>query len=101
MVPLHVLRFLSLVLCLPVILSQCILLTEHDALNNYLYGPNHILLPDTQILFNDVDQILSSSSFCLVSNTLNITIHSTSETHVTIVVITIISYISFSLIWFL
>ena len=36
------------------------------------------------LLKSDVHHILSSSSFCLVSNTLNITILSTSETPATI-----------------
>ena len=70
---------------LPVILSHSISLTEPDDLNNYLCDPDHSLLPDTQLLLSsNIQHILSSSSFCLVSNTSNITIRSTSEAMATI-----------------
>ena len=68
-----------------VILSDSLLLTESESLNNYLCGQDYALLPDTQLLlFTDVHHFLSSSSFCLVSNTSNITICSTSKTPATI-----------------
>ena len=68
-----------------VIISDTLLLTESDSLNNYLCSPDCSLLRDTQLLLStDVQHILSSTSFCLVSNTSNITIRSTSETPATI-----------------
>ena len=80
-----VLLLLFMVSSLPVILSHSISLTEPDVLNNYLCDPNQSLLPDAQLLLSsDVHHILASSSFCLVSNTSNITIRSTSETPATI-----------------
>ena len=84
MVPVQWLLLLS-VSSLLVILSDSLLLTESESLNNYLCGQDYALLPDTQLLLStDVHHILSSSSFCLVSNTSNITICSTSETPATI-----------------
>ena len=72
---------LLMVFSLPVILSHNISITKPDALNNCLCGLNCSLLPGTQLLLStDVHHNLSSSSFCLVSNTSNITIRSTSET---------------------
>ena len=80
-----VLWLLLMVSSLPVILSNNISITEPDALNNCLCGLNCSILPDTRLLLStDVHHILSSSSFCLVSNISNITLCSTSETPATI-----------------
>ena len=65
-------------------LSSCLVLTKPDDLNKYLCESTH-LLPDTKIILSsDVKHILSSNSFCLVSNTSNITLSSISETPATI-----------------
>ena len=70
---------------LPVNLSHNISLSEPDDLNNCLCGLNCSLLPDTQLLLSaNVHHVLSSSSFCLVSNISNITIRSTSKSPATI-----------------
>ena len=75
--------FLLLVsnLLIYVTLSHSVLLREPSDLNNSLCGSNdHSLLPaGTQLhLSTDVHHILSSTSFCLVSNTSNITLRSVS-----------------------
>ena len=79
MVPL--LYMFLLVCSLPASISQMFLIGGPHDLENYLCGPlGHSLLPGTQLqLSPDVKHILSSSSFCLVSNTLNITISSVSN----------------------
>ena len=83
MVP--VLWLLLPVSSLLVIVSNSLLLTKSESLNNYLCGQDYSLPPDTQLLLStDVQHILASSFFCLVSNTSNITIRSTSETPATI-----------------
>ena len=57
------------------------LLTQPDDLENHLCGPpGHSLPPGTQLqLSPDVNHNLSSSTFCLVSNTFNITLSSASN----------------------
>ena len=81
----HMLWLLILVFNLQVTLSINFILTEPVALNSYFCDPDFSLLPDTQLLLStDVYHILSSSFFCLVTNTSNITICSTSETPATI-----------------
>ena len=79
MVPL--LCIFLLVCSLPARVSQTFLLTESDALNYTLCSPqDHYLLPGTQLqLSPDVNHTLSSNSFCLVSNTFNITLTSASN----------------------
>ena len=62
--------------------SHYLLLTESSDLNNSLCGSNDgsVLPAGTQLLLStDVHHILSSSSFCLVINTSNITIRSVSS----------------------
>ena len=77
----HVLWSLLLMSCLLSTLSYARLLNNSDALNNLLCNPNISLPEDTQLLLSsDIEHILSSSHFCLVSNTSNITLTSTSET---------------------
>ena len=70
-----------LVCSLPASISQIFLLTESDALNYHLCSPQgHYLLPGTQLqLSPDINHTLSSNSFCLVSNTFNITLSSASN----------------------
>ena len=76
-----VLWFLLLVSCSTLNLSYIHLLKKPDDLNKYLCEPDHPLLQDNQlILSTNVDHILSSSSFCLVSNISNITLRSSSIT---------------------
>ena len=79
MVPL--LHMFLLVCSLPASISQMFLIGGPHDLENHLCGPlGHSLLPGTQLhLSPDVKHILSSSSFCLVSNTLNITLSSVSN----------------------
>ena len=59
-------------------ISKTFLLSGPHDLENHLCGPpGHFLQPGTQLqLSPDVNHILSSSSFCLVSNTFNITLSS-------------------------
>ena len=65
---------------LPSTLSHTHFLNKSDDLNKFLCGADPSLLPNTQLLLSsNVDHILSSKSFCLVSNTSNITLSSTSE----------------------
>ena len=62
--------------------SHYLLLTESSDLNNSLCGSNDgsVLPAGTQLLLStDVHHILSSTSFCLVSNTSNITLRSVSS----------------------
>ena len=76
-----VLWSLLLVSYLPSTLSYAYLLNTSDALNKSLCNPDASLPEDTQLLLSsDTEHILSSSPFCLVSNTSNITLTSTSET---------------------
>ena len=79
MVPL--LYMFLLVCSLPASISQMFLIGGPHDLENHLCGPlGHSLLPGTQLhLSPDVKHILSSSSFCLVSNTFNVTISSVSN----------------------
>ena len=79
MVPL--LYMILLVCSLPASISHMFLIGGPHDLENHLCGPRgHSLLPGTQLhLSPDVKHILSSSSFCLVSNTLNITLSSVSN----------------------
>ena len=79
MVPL--LYMFLLVCSLPASISQIFVLTESDALNYHLCSPpGHYLLPGTQLQFSpDINHILSSNFFCLVSNTFNITLSSASN----------------------
>ena len=71
---------LILMSSLPSTLSYTQLLNKSDDLNKFLCGVEPYLLPNTQLLLSsDVKHILSSKSFCLVSNTSNITLSSTSE----------------------
>ena len=79
MVPL--LYMFLLVFSLPASISQIFLLTEPYDLDNHLCGPpGHSLPPGTQLhLSPDVNHTLSSSIFCLVSNTFNITLSSASN----------------------
>ena len=75
------LLFLLLVSCSTLNLSRIHLLKTSGDLNKYLCDSNHPLLPDTQLLLSpNVNHILSSNSFCLVSNISNITLRSTSIT---------------------
>ena len=72
--------FLILLSCSTISLSHIHLLKEPGDLNKYLCDQDHPLPPNTQLLLSsDVKHILSSKSFCLVSNTSNITLSSTSE----------------------
>ena len=62
--------------------SHFLLLTEPSDLNNSLCGSNDgsVLPAGTQLLLStDVHHVLSSTSFCLVSNTSNITLRSVSS----------------------
>ena len=75
-----VLCLLICVSCLPLTLSHIHFLNKSDDLNKFLCGTDPSLLPNTQLLLSsDVEHILSSKSFCLVSNTSNITLSSISE----------------------
>ena len=75
------LMFLLLVSCSTLNLSHIHSLKKPGDLNKYLCDPDHPLLTDTQLLLSpNVNHILSSSSFCLVSNISNITLRSTSIT---------------------
>ena len=75
-----VLWFLLLVSCLTLNMSHIHSLNKSDDLNKYLCNPNH-LSSDTQLLLSpNVNHILSSNSFCLVSNISNIILRSTSIT---------------------
>ena len=79
MVP--VLFFLLLVSCSTLNLSHIHLLKKPGDLNKYLCDQDHPLLTDTQLLLSpNVNHILSSTSFCLVSKISNITLRSTSIT---------------------
>ena len=62
-------------------ISKTFLLSGSKDLENLLCGPpGHSLLPGTELqLSPDINHILSSSSFCLVSNTFNITLSSASN----------------------
>ena len=74
----HVLLFLLL---LPEYLSHIYSVKRSSDLNKYLCDPDYPLLTDTQLLLSpNVNHILSSRSFCLVSNISNITLRSTSIT---------------------
>ena len=76
-----VLLFFLLVSCSTLNLPHIHLLKKPGDLNKYLCDPDHPLLPDTQLLISpNVKHILSSNSFCLVSNISNITLRSTSIT---------------------
>ena len=76
-----VLWFLILVSCSTLNMSHIHSLNKSDDLNKYLCDPDHLLLSDTQLsLSPNVNHILSSNSFCLVSNISNITLRSTSIT---------------------
>ena len=76
-----VLLFLFLVSCSTLNLSHIHLVQKPGDLNKYLCDPDHPLLTDTQLLLSpNVNHILSSNSFCLVSNISNITLRSTSIT---------------------
>ena len=76
-----VLLFLLFVSCSTSNLSHINLLNKPGDLNKYLCDPDHHLLPDTQLLLSpNVNYILFSNSFCLVSNISNITLRSTSIT---------------------
>ena len=78
MVPM--LWFPILLSCSTISLSHIHSLKEPGDLNKYLCDQDHPLLPNTQLLLSsDVKHILSSKFFCLVSNTSNITLSSTSE----------------------
>ena len=69
-------------LLVDVTLSHCLLLTESTGLNNSLCDSNEgsVLPAGTQLLLStDVHHILSSTSFCLVSNTSNIILRSVSS----------------------
>ena len=78
MVPM--LWFPILLSCSTISLSHIHSLKEPGDLNKYLCDQDHLLLPNTQlILSSDVKHILLSKSFCLVSNTSNITFSSTSK----------------------
>ena len=73
--------FLLVVSCSTLNLSHIHSLKKPDDLNKYLCDPDHPLLPDTQLFLSpNVNHILSSSFFCLVSNISNITLRSTSIT---------------------
>ena len=76
-----VLSFLLLVSCSTLNLSHIHSLNKPGDLNKYVCDPDHSLLPNTQLLLSpNVNHILSSTSFCLVSNISNITLRSTSIT---------------------
>ena len=76
-----VLLFLLLVSCSTLTLSHIHSLRKPGDLNKYLCDPDHPLVTDTQLLLSpNVKHILSSASFCLVSNISNITLRSTSIT---------------------
>ena len=69
-------------LLVDVTLSHCLLLTESNDLNNSLCDSNEgsVLPAGTQLLLStDVHHVLSSTSFCLVSNTSNIILRSVSS----------------------
>ena len=67
--------------CSTLNLSYIHSLQKPGDLNKYLCDPDHSLLPNTQLLLSpNVNHILSSTSFCLVSNISNITLRSTSIT---------------------
>ena len=72
---------LLLLLLLPEYLSHIHSVKNPGDLNKYLCDPDHPLLTDTQLLLSpNINHILSSTSFCLVSNISNITLRSTSIT---------------------
>ena len=76
-----VLLFFLLVSSSTLNLSWVHLLKKPDDLYKYLCDQEHPLLPDTQLFLSpNVNHILSSNSFCLVSNISNITLRSTSIT---------------------
>ena len=76
-----VMSFLLFVSCSTLNLSHSHLLKKPGDLNKYLCDPDRPLLTDTQLLLSpNVNHILSSSSFCLVSNISNMTLRSTSIT---------------------
>ena len=76
-----VLLFLLLVTCSALNQSRIYSLKKPDDLNKHLCDPDHPLLTDTQLLLSpNVNHILSSNYFCLVSNISNITLRSTSIT---------------------
>ena len=82
MVQAVLLVLLASILLVHVSISHYLLLTEPSDLNNSLCGSNDssVLPAGTQLLLStDVHHILSSSSFCLVSNTSNITLRSLSS----------------------
>ena len=73
--------FFLLVSCSTLNLSHIHSLNKPNDLNKYVCDPDHPLLPNTQLLLSpNVNHILSSTSFCLVSNISNITLRSTSIT---------------------
>ena len=75
-----VLWFLLLMSCLTLNMSRIHSVNKSGDLNKYLCNPDH-LSSDTQLLLSpNVNHILSSNSFCLVSNISNITLRSTSIT---------------------
>ena len=75
-----VLWFLLLMSCLTLNMSHIHSVNKSGDLNKYICNPDH-LSSDTQLLLSpNVNHILSSNSFCLVSNILNITLRSTSIT---------------------
>ena len=75
-----VLWFLLLVSCLTLNMSHIHSVNKSGDLNKYICNPDH-LSSDTQLLLSpNVNHILSSNSFCLVSNISNITLRSTSIT---------------------
>ena len=76
-----VLLFLLLLSSSTLNLSHIHSLKKPGDLNKYLYTSDHHLSSDTQLLLSpNVNHILSSNSFCLVSNISNITLRSTSIT---------------------
>ena len=76
-----VLLFLLLLSSSRLNLSHLHLLQKPGDLNKFLCNPDHHLLTDTQLLLSPhINHILSSGSFCLVSNISNITLRSTSIT---------------------
>ena len=76
-----VLLFLLLVSSSTLSLSHVHLLKKPGELCKYLCDQEHPLLPDTQLFLSpNVNHILSSNCFCLVSNISNITLRSTSIT---------------------
>ena len=75
-----VLWFLLLMSCLTLNMSHIHSVNKSGDLNKYLCNPDH-LSSDTHLLLSpNVNHILSSNSFCLVSNISNITLCSTSIT---------------------